>query len=283
MKKTLLLIKTGHAETFTENVSSGICSLGDVFRTSILIPLLNDYQVTWLTDQRALPLLRNFKDIHFLTEYSLDDLNHKFDYILNLEKDESFFNLGMTVENFYGLHKREDEIMVKPFLASEEVGLEKINSNNKTFQEKLLTILNCNRKEFDYPKRISSQSTQPKYDIGLNWKVGPKWPEKALEKSFWSGLEKELSPHYKISWQEGFDDLENYMNWIDSCKTIITLDSLGLHLSIAMRKRVVALFGPTDASEIDLYGRGKKFSYKEAHEKTTLLKRVTSYLISKSN
>lgn len=40
------------------------------------------------------------------------------------------------------------------------------------------------------------------------------------------------------------------MDWIGSCGTIVTNDSLGLHIALAFNKRVVALFGPTLASEV---------------------------------
>ena len=39
---------------------------------------------------------------------------------------------------------------------------------------------------------------------------------------------------------------------------VVTGDSLGMHMAIALGKHVVAFFGPTSAPEIDLYGRGVK-------------------------
>jgi heptosyltransferase-2 len=39
---------------------------------------------------------------------------------------------------------------------------------------------------------------------------------------------------------------------------IVTSDTLGMHLAIALKKPVIALFGPTCPQEIDLYGRGAK-------------------------
>jgi heptosyltransferase-2 len=45
------------------------------------------------------------------------------------------------------------------------------------------------------------------------------------------------------------------MDWIHSCRVVVSTDSLGLHLGLAMDKWVVGLFGPTDPSEIHGYGR----------------------------
>jgi heptosyltransferase-2 len=42
------------------------------------------------------------------------------------------------------------------------------------------------------------------------------------------------------------------------CDLVVTGDTTALHLAIGLRKRVVALFGPTCAQEIELYGRGER-------------------------
>lgn len=45
---------------------------------------------------------------------------------------------------------------------------------------------------------------------------------------------------------------------VEACDVVVTGDSLGMHMAIALRKWTVAWFGPTCAHEIDLYGRGRK-------------------------
>lgn len=45
---------------------------------------------------------------------------------------------------------------------------------------------------------------------------------------------------------------------VAACDLVLTGDSLGMHMAIAQKKRVIAWFGPTCAQEIDLYGRGEK-------------------------
>lgn len=45
---------------------------------------------------------------------------------------------------------------------------------------------------------------------------------------------------------------------VAACDVVISGDSLGLHMAISQKKRVIAWFGPTCAHEIELYGRGKK-------------------------
>lgn len=45
---------------------------------------------------------------------------------------------------------------------------------------------------------------------------------------------------------------------VAACDSIITGDSLGMHMAIALKKWTVAWFGPTCAHEIDLFDRGVK-------------------------
>lgn len=45
---------------------------------------------------------------------------------------------------------------------------------------------------------------------------------------------------------------------VNACDIVVSGDSLGMHMSIALKKWTVAWFGPTCAHEIDLYERGVK-------------------------
>ncbi|MCB0357031.1 MAG: glycosyltransferase family 9 protein [Bdellovibrionales bacterium] len=45
---------------------------------------------------------------------------------------------------------------------------------------------------------------------------------------------------------------------VAACDTVITGDSLGMHMAIGLEKHVIAWFGPTCSQEIELYGRGVK-------------------------
>ena len=45
---------------------------------------------------------------------------------------------------------------------------------------------------------------------------------------------------------------------LDRCDVVVSGDTLGMHMAIALEKHVVAWFGPTCPAEIDLYGRGVK-------------------------
>lgn len=52
--------------------------------------------------------------------------------------------------------------------------------------------------------------------------------------------------------------LREFIAVVDVCDLVVTGDTMALHIAAALGKKVVALFGPTSASEIELYGRGAK-------------------------
>jgi len=52
--------------------------------------------------------------------------------------------------------------------------------------------------------------------------------------------------------------LRDFIAIIGLCDVVVTGDTLALHIAAGLKKYVVAFFGPTSASEIELYGRGLK-------------------------
>jgi len=52
--------------------------------------------------------------------------------------------------------------------------------------------------------------------------------------------------------------IPEFAGFLSRMDAVVSSDSLGMHLAIALKKSVVALFGPTCPQEIDLYGRGVK-------------------------
>jgi ADP-heptose:LPS heptosyltransferase len=53
-------------------------------------------------------------------------------------------------------------------------------------------------------------------------------------------------------------DMRRLVRTVDLCDTLVTGDTLALHVALGLKKRVVALFGPTSPAEIDIYGLGTK-------------------------
>lgn len=77
-----------------------------------------------------------------------------------------------------------------------------------------------------------------------------------LEKQLAARLAQQLPPTVMST---GTDrSLRELAALLAQCTVVLTGDSLAMLMSVALKIPVVALFGPTSAAEIELYGRGEK-------------------------
>jgi len=120
-------------------------------------------------------------------------------------------------------------------------------------------------------------------NIGLNTGAGTKFPTKQWPESFYRRLavllrerlnanvfllggprETEMNRSLEKLPGKGVyntgngNSLLEFAAFIDRLDAVVSSDTLGLHIAIALKKRTIALFGPTCPQEIDLYGRGTK-------------------------
>ena len=54
------------------------------------------------------------------------------------------------------------------------------------------------------------------------------------------------------------NDLIDFPALVSLCHLVITTDSLGLHIALALKRKTVGLIGPTSPTEIGMYGLGEK-------------------------
>jgi ADP-heptose:LPS heptosyltransferase len=52
--------------------------------------------------------------------------------------------------------------------------------------------------------------------------------------------------------------VRHFASIVGACSLVITGDTLAMHLSLALNRRTIVLFGPTSATEIEMYGLGEK-------------------------
>lgn len=80
------------------------------------------------------------------------------------------------------------------------------------------------------------------------------------------------------------NSLREFMALVDLCDLLVTGDTMALHVALGLGKKVVALFGPTSAAEIDVYGRGIKITprmdcvccyLRECDKKPTCMERIS--------
>jgi heptosyltransferase II len=190
---------------------------------------------------------------------------------LNIEAQRSF-ELGLSnFEKFFVNKKPETQLII------ESLGLDFQNDEYVLDFSKrdLLELENARRelfglKKFEHPV------------IGLNTGCSPTIPYKKFSSKGWVELVDVLRkdfPQARILLLGGPEDtlrneeikaerpgscvltpttsgLRTGLHYANLCDVVVTGDSLGMHMAIALKKWVVAWFGPTCAHEIDLYGRG---------------------------
>jgi heptosyltransferase-2 len=119
--------------------------------------------------------------------------------------------------------------------------------------------------------------------IGLNTGAGDRWPLKQWREDGYVELVQRLrcdndlqflllggpseeTRNERLKARSGirlFDPgcnnaVRHFAALLDHCDVVVTGDTLAMHLSLALGKRTVVLFGPTSAAEIELYGLGEK-------------------------
>lgn len=255
MKKPrkILIIKTGFTEFLDRGISTTV-SLGDVLICTSLLRLYKDDHVTWVGSRPAYRLLKDnplIKELKILDSKTfLDFQNKEFDILINLEKDIGICIYLNQIKadkrfGFYFSDEIYDIVTYNPsaqYLLAGQENQRNINSNAYEILFETVDAVWDGEGALLY----RAQRKPEICDIGFNFSVGSKWPTKAWPLEKWQRLENLLNNQFSLSWQKGFDDLDQYIDWIDSCRLIITSDSLGQILAQAMGKKVITLYGSTN-------------------------------------
>ena len=270
MQTKILIVKLGYSETLDAEIGK-VPSLGDVLRTTpILWALKEKYpnsHITWLVSEHAEPLLHNNP---FLSRTLVWDsfvpfqlMKEKFDVLINLEKIpgvcaladmvDAWVKYGFRFETTSGTyHGYEQGLDFISYIENKGV-----DSRRRHWQQVLIEMLGVPWKNQPYVVGYKPKTTEC-HDVGFNFEVGSKWPFKAMPMEMWQELEKMLTGKgISVSWQEGRSNLFEYMDWINTCRMLVSSDSLGLHLAFAFRKKTIGLFGPTDPNEVYFYDQSE--------------------------
>ncbi len=191
-------------------------------------------------------------------------------YPINKEAEYGF-SLGLFDELKFRTNKKSYQE-----IAFESVGLEFKNEEY---------VLNIDKRQEDFRNSFlyKHHLDQDDFKIGLNTGCGSIFPHKKWTMNGFVELVNSLkeSCNSKIILLGGKDEkdrneeilervgrdvvdagygnsLKEFISIISCCDLVVSGDTLSLHIAIALKKKVVALFGPTCAQEIELYGRGIK-------------------------
>jgi len=165
--------------------------------------------------------------------------------------------------------------------------------NKKTYQELICEIVGVGIKERrpllmlsegerSFAQRFAKEKNINHHNgplIGFNLEAGARWP-KAWPKAHFLKLASILNKKLKtkvIIFRPpdsvlderfaGLDfvvdsgvhaDIRKFASLINIIDVLVSADTFALHVALAFGKKVVALFGPTSAREIDIFGNGEK-------------------------
>ncbi|MDO8467784.1 MAG: glycosyltransferase family 9 protein [Nanoarchaeota archaeon] len=255
---------------------SKLGALGDVVRTTVLLSELEG-EVHWLTSKAAKDILnsKKIKQVYiFENEYDKELLKqNEFDLILSLDEERApleflkeiktrklighFLDgndkVDYTSECDYWL----DMSFISRRFSKDEA--DKIKSQNKKSVPQIwIEMLGRMWSGQEYNLGINPLSEeQVRGTIGLIDVTESKWPNK-----YWAGYpelkEKLQTDGYEVISLGMKLTIKEHIDDINGCELIVCGDTLGMHLALGLKKKLVTIFNCTPPNEIYDYGRMKK-------------------------
>ena len=264
----VLLIKLGYVEEVSDTVSH-LASLSDIFSASVVLRHFEHDNVTVVTRLEAVPLFKGMPNVGRVLAYdyqvSMGLARERFDVVVNFEPGWEFCALADSVwaDRRYGFKLSDYGDEVVPLEGAEELLIftrwpAKQRDLDRPLQELLFEAVGAKWTGQEYQLGAKPEIANES-DIGFNVQCDRGWPNRNWSEMRWRELEGLCRNDYSISYsyQEYGDGLADYVNWIASCRVLVTPDSLGMHLALALGKRVVAILGPTSSRVLHMYGRGE--------------------------
>ncbi len=268
-------------------------AIGDVIRTTpLLVPLQNEYpnhEIWWLTQYPDVVPNSVDKVLQFSAESVLVAQSTAFDLVISLDKDHFAIALAsqLRTKNIFGFTMVDGKCAPANEAARDKfiTGLfdDANKANRKSYLEEIFEI--CGYK-FHGEEYILNNSFAKDWGIdpkgkpivGLNTGCGDRWTSRLWSEEYWLKLCQLLSdggyfPLLLGGRQEhekntrlasagsatylGHFPLQEFVSLMDNCNTVVTAVTMGLHLAIGLRKKVVLINNIFNPKEFELYGRGE--------------------------
>lgn len=187
-------------------------------------------------------------DTGLISRYGLRKAN-----VLKRENDKTYQELWYNVLGISYKKQRPHITLTKENInfAKKFAQKNKINGNNH------IIGFNPGSSKRWWDKRMSLGDT-----VKLGWEIKDRHPEAkiillgGLEETDRNGLIKKRLPFLIDSGDK--NSIGQFAAIVNLCNTIITSDSLAMHMAVALKKKVIAFFAPTSHKEIELYNNGHK-------------------------
>lgn len=254
-----------------------------------------DVQITWLVNRESIDLAIADRILVYNQDNILRLQSEEFDVLFSLEHDvpgSAIANLIKAKEK-YGYYLDKDGhpnyFNEKSKFYLERIFSNFVNKNNdRTYQDMMSEV--C---EIDYSKEECFIELDKEYGkeflrrnhlgmsdkfIGIHMGSGGRWPSKVWSREklvefikkirgykviLFAGpneakLQKELASELNVYINNPNNSVREFVSLVNLCDVMIVNDSLALHVSIALKKKTIALFFCTPPWEIEDYGRVKK-------------------------
>ena len=255
-----------------------------------------DCHITWLVNQESKDLVNADRVLVYNQDNVLRLQSEEFDVMFSLEHDvpgSAIANLIKAKEK-YGFHLEIDGhpsyFNEKAIFYLERVFSNYVNrNNNRTYQDMMSEVceLSYSKEECfieldkEYGKEFLRKNHLGMSDkfIGIHMGSGGGWPSKVWSKVklvefvkkikdykviLFGGpnevkLQKELAEELgNIYVNDPNNSIKEFISLVSLCDVMVVNDSLALHVSVALKKKTIALFFCTPPWEIEDYGRVTK-------------------------
>ncbi len=244
-------------------------ALGDVLRTTVLLSELEG-EIYWITKKNAKDLLNSKKISKIIYSDDKNELENlrkiDFDIVISLEEDKELLRIvnDLKKDRLIGLYLDKDSNFAYSEDSNEWFDMSLVSRYGK---EKADLLKRDNRKSHSqiFIEMLGKKFSFQEYDlgcvpkkingvIGIVDRCGDVWPNKN-----WSGYhklkDKLRNEGYKIMDIPIRSTIKEHIQDINNCEVIVCGDTLDMHIALALKKNVVALFNCTPHYEIYDYGR----------------------------
>jgi len=242
-----------------------------------------------ICDESSYEVLSFASNIDSLIPYSTEALcivmNERFDTVFSLDKDRRATSLAMIANSFdkrgFGI-TREGKLfaLTKDSEYAIRLGIDnelKFKLNKKTVPQIIFEMCGFEFKNERYEFNLDGIEKK-RGAIILNIGVGKRWPTKSWPDDCWielakmlkrsgynpvfTGGEAERNLLFDYSTRAGINSLppsslKIFAETLAAAEAVVTCDSLGLHIAIAVKTYTFGLFCSTSAAEIEWYGYGE--------------------------
>lgn len=271
-EKKILIIKLG--------------ALGDVLRTTPLLRKLKEVEphaeIWWLTlTPEVIPTIVDV--ILPFTPQSLATLHAvEFDTIYNLDKDKEAcalcFSLSARIKKGFILRNGKcwpaDKAAEHKYLTGVFDDLSK--ANTKTYQEEIFEICGFQFNGEQYILDVGFDTYS--WKLPLNTGCGNRWKSRLWPDTYWIALAKKLKrtghlplllggqqehkKNLRLARQSGATyfghfPLEQFISLVNRCDLVVTAVTMAMHITIALKKRIVLFNNIFNKHEFELYGLGE--------------------------